>query len=388
MNLSAGFVFTCPFKTNSGNKALEHLPVELAGLNAFRPLVVASAGAEGQKAVRILMSAFGDSGMTRGLFDGVTETADLGLVDHLKNICLEKKYDAVIALGGGKAADVGKVLNLAVSLKTPDARQLSPEAAVRGRLLPLVVVPTAGADGLETSCFAHLGRKVFSSEYLVPVLTILDPRLARAKKRITMAATGLAALGRAVESHIGEDRNPFREAYSFAAIRFVTENLPAAVADPGNKKAGLAVLNAAAMSGCAFSNSAAGRLHRLGQVFYDLLGIPQGVIMGMCMPHVLRDDLARGGCDLSALLHPLAGDDAFARTPAGKRAEAALDVLDGFLEDLRVALAKDLPRSLEEAGVSGYRKEEVLDVLGTDEEGLYLRGVVERIANGRPERKG
>ncbi len=67
-----------------------------------------------------------------------------------------------------------------------------------------------------------------------------------------MAATGLAALGRAVESHISADKTRFQKAYSFAAIRFVRENLLSAVADPGNRKAALAVLNSAAMSGCAF----------------------------------------------------------------------------------------------------------------------------------------
>ncbi len=388
MNSAAVFDFTCPVKTNSGNKALEHLPVELAGLNAVNPLIVANARAVGPKAVRTLMNAFGDSKMTLGLFEGVTKAADLGVVDHLKNICLEKKYDAFIALGGGKAADVAKVLNLAVSLKTPDARQLSPKTPVRKRLLPLVVVPTAGADGLETSGFAHLNRMIFSSEFLAPGLAVLDSRLARARKGILMAATGLAALGRAVESHVSADRNPFQKAYSFAAVRFVRENLPAAVADPGNKKAALAVLNAAAMSGCAFSNAASGRLHKLGQVFYELLGIPQGVIMGMCLSRVLEDGFREGSCDPAALLQPLAGDDAFARTPAGKRAEAALALLNRFLEELRGALGKDLPKSLSEAGVSGYRKEEILDVLGKDEDGHYLRGVVEGMAGGKRERKG
>ena len=388
MNSAAVFAFTCPVKINSGMKALEHLPVELAGLNAVNPLVVANARAVGPKAVRTLTDAFGDSGMTLGLFEGVTEAADLGVVNHLKSICLERKYDAFIALGGGKAADFAKVLNLAVSLKTPDARQLSPEAPVRKRLLPLVVVPTAGADGLETSRFAHLNRMIFSSEFLAPGLAVLDPRLARTKNGILMAATGLAALGRAVESHVSADRNPFREAYSFAAIRFVRENLLAAVADPGNKKAALAVLNAAAMSGCAFSNAAAGRLHKLGQVFYELLGIPQGVVMGMGLSLILGDDLKEGRQDLAALFQPLAGDDAFAQTSAEKRAETALAMLNRFLEELRGALGKDFPKSLREAGVPGYRKEEILDVLGRDEDGHYLRGVVERMANGERERKG
>lgn len=388
MNSAAVFSFTCPVKTNSGNKALTHLPVELAGLNAVNPLVVANARAVGPKAVRTLTDAFGDSGMTLGLFDGITEATDLGVVDHLKNICLERKYDAFIALGGGKTAHVAKLLNLAVSLKASDARQLSPETPVRKRLLPLVVVPAAGADGLETSRFAHLNRMTFASEFLAPALAVLDPRLARTKNGIMMAATGLAALGRAVESHISADRNPFREAYSFAAIRFVRENLPTAVADPGNRKAALAVGNAAAMSGCAFSNAAAGRLHKIGQVFYELLGIPQGVVMGMCLPHILGDYLKEGPYDLAALFQPLAGDDAFARTPAEKRAEAALELLNRFLEELRGALGKDLPKSLREAGVPAYRKEEILDVLGEDEDGHYLRGVVERMANGERERKG
>jgi len=379
MNPVPVFAFTCPVKTNSGNKALEHLPVELAGLNAGNPIIITSARAVGQKAIQTLLNAFGDSGMTLGLFDGVTGTADLGLIEHLKNACLEKKYDAIIALGGSGIVDVAKVLNLAVSLKTADARKLSPATPVHQHLSPLVVVPTAAATGLETSKFAHLNRMIYSSEYLAPNLVVIDPRLIRAADGKTIAATGLAALGRAVEAQISADNNPFRDAYSFAAIRFIKENLPAAVHNPGDKKASLAILNAASMSGCAFSNTTSARLHKLGQVFYDIQHIPQGVIMGMCLPHVLGDYMKEGGADLSALLHPLVGDDEFSRTPAAKRADAALAVLGRFLSDLHSTLGKDLPRSLKEACVPGYRMEDILEVLSQDEDSRYLQTVVERI---------
>lgn len=380
MNPVPVFAFTCPVKTNSGNKALEHLPVELAGLNACRPLIITSAKAVGRKAVRTLQNAFGDSGMTLGLFDGVTKTADLGLIEHLKNICLEKKYDAIIALGGYDIVDAAKVLNLAVSLDTADAHKLSPQTPVRRHLSPLVVVPTAAASGLETSKFAHFSRRIYSSEYLAPNLVVIDPRLTRAADGKTIAATGLAALGRAVESHISADANPFRDAYSFAAIRFVKENLPAAVIKPADKKASLAILNAASMSGCAASDANSARLHKLGQVFYEMQHIPQGVIMGMCLPHVLGDYLQEGINDLASLLLPLVGEDEFSRTPAAKRADAALAVLGRFLADLYGALGKDLPRNLREAGVPGYIMEDILDVLDKDNEGPYLRTVVERIA--------
>ena len=379
MNPAPVFTFTCPAKTNSGNKALEHLPVELAGLNAGNPMIITSAKAVGQKAIQTLLDAFGDSGMTLGLFDGVTTTANLDLIEHLKSTCLEKKYDAIIALGGYGIVDAAKVLNLAVSLKTADARKLSPATPVRGHLPPLVVVPTAAASGLETSKFAHFNKMIYASEYLAPNLVVIDPRLTKGADGKTIAATGLAALGRAVEAQISADKNPFRDAYSFAAIRFIKENLQAAVRNPADKKASLAVLNASSMSGCAASDTDSARLHKLGQVFYDIQHIPPGVIMAMCLPHVLGDYLKEGVCDLAALLHPLVGDDEFARTPVSKRAETALSVLGRFLSDLYGTLEKDLPRNLREAYVPGYRMEDILDVLGQDEEGRYLRTVVERI---------
>lgn len=390
MNSAPAFTFTCPVKTNSGNKALENLPVELAGLNAVKPLIVTSAQSVGRQAIRTLTSAFGDSGMTLGLFDNLPDTADLAVVEQLKTDCLEAKYDAIIALGGGAVVDVAKILNLAVSLKSADARQLSPETPIRKHLQPLVVVPTAAATGLETSKFAHLNKMVFSSEYLAPNLVVIDPRLTRSKDAKTIAAAGLAALGRAVDAHISADKNPFRDAYSFAAIRFLKENLPAAVKNPGDKKASLAVANAAAMSGCAFSNMQTSPLHKLGQVFHEMQHIHPGIIMGMCLPHILSDYLKRGDYDLSELLHPLVWDDEFPRTPAAKRADAALAVVDRFLADLYATLGKDMPQTLKEAGIPGYRMDDIQDALGQDQEGVYLRSVVSRIGENKStaERKG
>lgn len=384
MGSASVFAFTCPVKTNSGNKALEHLPLELANLNAARPVIITNGKTVGRWAVQTLTNAFGDSGMTLGLFDGVNEAANLSLIEELKIACLEKQYDAIIALGGGTIVDVAKILNLAVSLKTADARQLSSATPIRKHLQPLVVVPTADATGLETSKSAYLNRAIFSSEYLAPNLVVLDPRLTRAKDGQTIAATGLAALGRAVDAHISIDKNPFRDAYSFAAIRFVKENLLTAVRNPGDKKASLAILNASAVSGCAFSNTHAARLHKLGQVFHEMQHIHPGLIMGMCLPFVLGDYLNKDGYDLPALLHPLVWDDEFAKTPAANRPEAAMSVLNRFLADLHSVLKKDMPQTLKEAGVPNYMMEDILDVLGQDDDGSYLCTVVKRIWDKKP----
>ena len=384
MNPASVFAFTCPAKFNSGNKALEHLPAELAGFNSVKPLVVTSEKTVGRKALRTLISSLGDSGMTLGVFDGVTDTADRALIENLKKTCLEKEYDAIVALGGGKVADVAKVLNLAVSLKLPDARRLSTETPVSGRpgrLRPLVLIPTAEADGLETSGSAHLEGMVFSSMNLAPGLVVIDPRLTRTTNAKALAAAGLAALGRAVEAHIDPGSNPFRDAYSFTAIRFIMENLPGAVKKPGDTKACLAIANAAAMSGCAFSNTGAGaiRLHKLGRVMQEMYDVHPGFVMAMCLPHVLGDCLNNGGHNLAALFHPLVGDEAFAHTPPEQRAGEVLSLIARLLAGLQAALGDDMPRTLKEAGIPLYMMEDILDVLDDDSDGAYLRSVAERI---------
>ena len=40
MHLSQNYQFFSPVKINAGNRALEHLPTELGGLNAGMPLIV------------------------------------------------------------------------------------------------------------------------------------------------------------------------------------------------------------------------------------------------------------------------------------------------------------------------------------------------------------
>lgn len=390
MDFSAGFTFICPVKTHSGNRALEHLPAELSGLNAVRPLIVASLKAVGQRGIRTVTDAFGDSGMTLGVFDAVTDAADLGLIEHLRTLFAKGRYDAIVALGGGGAVDAAKVLNMALSPAATDARKLSGETAIPGPLGPLVVVPTAAATGLETSRYAFFDRMAFSSVHLMPDLAVIDPRMIRAKEGKIAATAGLAALGRSLEALAGPDGNPFMAPYAFAAIRFLAENLVAAAKDPGDQKAALAVANASAMSGCAVSNAGPGTLHRLGQILQDLVRLPPGATMGMCLSLVIGDYAGEDSRAAGALLLPLAGEDAYAATPEAQRAGAALAALDGLLDDLYAALGDGMPRTLGEAGVPAYLMDDVFEVLDGEGNGAYLRSVIERVrvAAPRSARKG
>ncbi|HNQ66234.1 MAG TPA: iron-containing alcohol dehydrogenase [Smithella sp.] len=379
MNITNGFAFICPFKTNSGNKALEHLPVELAGFNAFKPLIITSRQLAGWRAISTLKNAFGDSGMTLGLFDDVTQTADLNVVEQIRDIFVKGQYDVIIALGGGIIVDVAKIVNLAVSQKVADACQLSPATAIRDPLGPLVVIPTFAVNGMETSKYAVLSGKTFTSVHLMPDLVVLDPRLTRAKDGKTVAEAGIAAFGRTLEAYIAPDKNPFMDAYAFTAMRFIRENLALAVKKRCNKKESLAVANAVAMSGCVISNTDQNVLHRLGQVFQNTVHVHPGVIIGMCLYPLLDDTMKKGNSLVSNLLLLLGGDDKYAAMPEAGRTGAALREVYGFTYEIYSMLKGKMPQTIREAGIPQYLMDDVLEVINQEPDGTYLRTVIDRV---------
>ena len=379
MNITNGFAFICPFKTNSGNKALEHLPVELAGFNAFKPLIITSRQLAGWRAISTLKNAFGDSGMTLGLFDDVTQTADLNVVEQIRDIFVKGQYDVIIALGGGIIVDVAKIVNLAVSQKVADACQLSPATAIRDPLGPLVVIPTFAVNGMETSKYAVLSGKTFTSVHLMPDLVVLDPRLTRAKDGKTVAEAGIAAFGRTLEAYIAPDKNPFMDAYAFTAMRFIRENLALAVKKRCNKKESLAVANAVAMSGCVISNTDQNVLHRLGQVFQNTVHVHPGVIIGMCLYPLLDDTMKKGNSLVSNLLLLLGGDDKYAAMPEAGRTGAALREVYGFTYEIYSMLKGKMQQTIREAGIPQYLMDDVLEVINQEPDGTYLRTVIDRV---------
>jgi hypothetical protein len=104
------------------------------------------------------------------------------------------------------------------------------------------------------------------------------------------------------------------------------------------------------------------------------------MIMGMCLIPVITDYLNKDSHLISTLLHPLTGDDKYAATPETKRAEATLSDLRHFLNDLYGILEdRRIRRTLKDVGISKYIMDDILEVLGREPDGDYLRTVIERV---------
>ena len=139
--------------------------------------------------------------------------------------------------------------------------------------------------------------------------------------------------------------------YGHAAIQFIYENLPGAFKKPAAGKTGLAILNAVAMAGIAYSNAPAGIVTTAGRIIADDTGLPAGICMGIILPHALEYKLAKKEKFRGELLLALGGLDVYATTPESEMPAKALSLV----RELSAACAKVLPRGLREFQIPPYK---------------------------------
>jgi alcohol dehydrogenase len=181
MFLPDNYEFYCPVKTNSGNRALEHIPIDLDSLSSRKPLVITSKDVAGKGVVRKIINAFKESGITLGIFDAVPDVPDIKFIEEISNIYRNKEHDSIMALGGGPIVDVAKIMNIAVSYNIQGLKELAGDDLIINPLGPFVLVPTLSGTGYETSRFAKIEDLTFSSHFLMPDLVVIDPRMIKAE---------------------------------------------------------------------------------------------------------------------------------------------------------------------------------------------------------------
>jgi len=358
------FSFQSPVKIQSGKRALENLPLELAGSNARKPLVLCGPQKDGT--AERFAAAFGDSGVAIVLYENLPADPDLATLRGLWDLYRDRGCDAIIALGGGATADAAKVLNIAVSGRPEDVEQAAGGGPVAARLRPFIYCPAAPGDGRETSCFARLGKRDFSSMSLMPNLAVIDPRLLREGPAGALTASIVAALATAVEACLAPAHNPLIDVYASVAIRLLAEN---AAAERKRTAALAPAANALCLAGVVLSNAARGPASRLAAALSVKTRMPETTALAILLPHAAAFLAKRQPAAAAELLLPLAGADAFAVTPPGERASRVSPRLRVLLCDLAGA-ADAPPASFEAAGLAKEALPEAARLAALAESGL------------------
>jgi acetaldehyde dehydrogenase/alcohol dehydrogenase len=234
--------------------------------------------------------------------------------------------------------------------------------------LRLVAIPTTAGTGSEVSPAAVLtvdGRKETLVDYsLVPDMAVVEPRLTLTMPPTLTADTGIDALTHALEAVVSIFASPYTDAFCVQAIYQILPNLPRAYDDGSDLEARTAMSNAATIAGLAFSNAFVGVNHALAHSVGARFGIAHGRANAIFLPHVLRYNAS-----LPSKFMPAPGYTAYVAPEkyaqvawiiglGGRSEEERRERLFAKVEELLDQV--DMPRSLEQAGVSRAEFDEAL----------------------------
>jgi len=284
--------FSFPTTVLFGAGAVKELPQRLVALGVSRPLVVTDKGLIGTPAFRTIEAL---SGGKWAVFSGVTPNPLEDDVERAAEAYRNSGCDGVVAVGGGSALDVGKVMRVRVSWRDVPLRQFKPSAGAP-TLSPCVTIPTTAGTGSEigrSSVIMVDGKKaVFFHPSLLAKLAILDPELTVGLPPKLTAATGADALTHCIESYTSPEFHPMCDGIALEGIRLIADALPRAVRNGGDVDARGKMQVAAMMGGVAFQKDL-GAAHSLSHPLSSLCGLHHGTANALTLPVVMRYNAER-----------------------------------------------------------------------------------------------
>lgn len=302
---------------------------ELAILGVGHVLIVADATLAQVGVLDDVVGALQSAGMPFTLFAEIVPEPGTEAVQRA--LALQKEgCDALVALGGGSAIDTAK----ATALLATNGGSLSDYDGVEKSCLPplpVVALPTTAGSGAEVTTGAVITDEARQGKMAIrcgghrPRVAILDPELLASLPAAVAAASGLDALGHAVEAYVSTLANPFSDALARRAIELIGAHLRPFVARRDDGEAALGMLTASTMAGMAFSNSALGSAHALARHLGPRLSIAHGRAVAEVLAPVIEFNAPVAAEKLAWVAEAL-GEDVRSLPPGPAAEKAALAV--------------------------------------------------------------
>ncbi len=334
-----------PTSIRFGPGAIAELPTACAEAGIDHPLLVTDRGLVRLPPLDAARSVLDGARMAHGEFSEVRPNPTGSDVEAGIAAFIDGGHDGIVAIGGGSAIDVGKIVALA-------ARQSEPLWAFEDigdnwtradpdLIAPVIAVPTTAGTGSEVGRAGvvtdqEAGRKVIVFHPgMLPVDVIADPLLTVALPPSTTAGTGMDALAHSLEALCSPVHHPMSHGIGLEGCRLVLEHLPRVMADPGDVESRGEMLAAAAMGAVAFQKGL-GAMHSLSHPIGARFDTHHGATNAVLMPYVLLANRRAIKSTIEALA-------AYVGLAGG---------FDGFVEhvlDLRAAVG--IPHTLVDLGV-------------------------------------
>ena len=350
------YEFMNSVKIISGKNAIENIPFELSNLSSKKPLILTTKSMVKYGQLKIATDSMEKSNIEIGsIFMDIPQDSSVEIVNEISKLYREKNCDSIIAMGGGSVIDTAKGVNILVSTDTHDLKEHMGLEILKGKLKPLIVIPSTSGTGSEAtlvSVIADTSRDVkmeFISYNILPDVAVLDPRMTISLPAKLTASTGIDALTHSIEAFSGLQKNPLSNVYALTAIELIGNYLKPAVENGKDEEARLALANASLMAGVAFSNSMVGIVHAIGHSCGSVSNVAHSDAMTILLPHCMELNLSLCEEDYSRILLAFSGPEIYSETPKEERGKRCIDEVRNYILDLNKI--SGLPIRLRDVGV-------------------------------------
>jgi alcohol dehydrogenase class IV len=260
------------------------------------PLIVTDPGLVDLSPVAAVRAAVADAGLGSAVFSDLRPNPVGRDIDAGVAAFRAGGHDGVIAVGGGSALDVGKVVAFHAGQTRPlwDFEDIGDwwTRADPDSIAPVIAIPTTAGTGSEVGRAGvvidestHRKVIVFHPKML-PVTVIADPELTIGLPRVLTVGTGLDALSHSLEAICSPGHHPMSHGIGMEGCRLVFAHLPSAAANPTDLEARSQMLTAAAMGAVAFQKGL-GAMHALAHPIGAHFDTHHGMTNAVVMPYVL-----------------------------------------------------------------------------------------------------
>ncbi|MCR4665634.1 MAG: iron-containing alcohol dehydrogenase [Paludibacteraceae bacterium] len=235
------------------------------------------------------------AGVAYTLYTDINSEPTIGLIDNGRKKAIESGAECIIALGGGSVMDCCKMIAAGVKMPhLPVQSLLLKFLPVRGKTLPLIMVPSTAGTGAETTVGAVVSNEkgVKSSTVLIGLQVtdvVLDSELTVNAPDGVTAACGMDALSHCIEGVVSDTDVPEEDmAMSLEGVRLIMENLPKVMREPKNIESRLAMCRAAFYGGNAINTQLAGYVHAFAHSIGAKYHLPHGQAISLILMPVLE----------------------------------------------------------------------------------------------------
>ena len=229
--------FHLPTKIIFGTGSLAQLGVEARRIGQKAILVTGSHSMRQTGVLDRVVHDLKAHGVDTVTFDKVEPNPRASTIDEGASIARDSGIDLVIGLGGGSAMDAAKGVALASTGTEPVWHYIEAEVKIRGRVPPLILVPTVAASGSEANSGGVITnwetheKSVLVSPHLFPRLSLVDPELTLTLPKKPTAQGGVDIFCHLVECYLTTGRpSPLTDGIMETTMKLVVASLPQVLA--------------------------------------------------------------------------------------------------------------------------------------------------------------